>query len=120
MRRGRRKTVCARGADQAASCGRSTSPLGRRGSMNSVPRWLCVLVLLAAAVAADAFPFGRDEQPTSHTKPRHQYHGFSVEPPTSAGGVVRISEQNTDQTVYRQIPRTKTHTRLPVVSRARL
>ena len=28
LRRGRRKTVCARGADQAVSAGRSASPLG--------------------------------------------------------------------------------------------
>ncbi len=88
--------------------------------MNSVPRWLCVLVLLAAAVAADAFPFGRDEQPTSHTKPRHQYHGFSVKPPTSAGWVVRISEQNTDHAIYRRLLPTKTHTFLAVVSLLRL
>jgi hypothetical protein len=88
--------------------------------MTSVPRWLGVLVLLAAAVAAHAALFGPDEQPTSHTKPRHQYHGFSVKPPTGPGWVVRISEQIPDRAVYRHLLPTKTHTFVAVVSLVRL
>src|SRR5207244_645839 len=40
-RRGRRKTVCARGACQALLCGPSTSPLDRRGthSVSDTPRF---------------------------------------------------------------------------------
>src|SRR5258708_5964344 len=89
--------------------------------MTSVPRWLGVLVLLGAAVAADASPFfGPDEQPTSHTKPRHQYHGYSVKPPTSAGWFVRISEQTANSAVYRRRLPTKTHTFVAVVNLVRL
>jgi hypothetical protein len=88
--------------------------------MTSVPRCFGVLVLLAAAVVANAFPFGRDEQPTSRTKPRHQYHGFSVRPPTSPGWVVRISEQNPEAAVYRRLLATKTHTFVALVGLVRL
>jgi len=88
--------------------------------MKSVPKWLGLLVLLSTAVTAAAFPFGRDEQPTSHTKPRHQYHGFSVKPPTSSGWVVRISEQIPERATYRRLLPSKTHTFLAGVSLVRL
>ena len=85
-----------------------------------MPRWSSLLVLLSCAVSANAGLFGPDEQPTSRTKPRHQYHGFSVKPPTSNGWVVKISEQTPNGAIYRHQLPTKTHTFVAGVGLVRL
>ena len=57
-----------------------------------------------------AFSFGGDVQPTTHTKRRQQYHGFSVQPPVSPGWFETISEQIPARATYRHPLPTKTHT----------
>ena len=73
---------------------------------------VCLMMALSVCSAgeAPAFTFGGDVQPTTHTKRRHQYHGFSVQPPVSPGWFVRISEQIPARATYRHPLPTKTHT----------
>jgi hypothetical protein len=71
----------------------------------------CTLAfMLGASASVVAFDFGRDVQPTTHTKRRQQYHGFSVQPPISPGWFVTISEQTPARATYRHPLPTNTHT----------
>jgi hypothetical protein len=67
------------------------------------------LLLFAGCAAAPGY-LGPDVQPTSLTKPRQQYRGFSVRPPLGAGWTVRVSEQTHERATYRRELPTKTHT----------
>ena len=67
-------------------------------------------VLVGCATPASSGVFYSDTQPTTHTKPRHQYHGFSVRPPMDPGWFVTISEQTHERAIYRRHLPTKTHT----------
>jgi hypothetical protein len=74
------------------------------------------MALLLSAAIVQAGLFDLDEQPTSHTKSRQQYHGFSVKPPSAPGWYVRISEQTPVHAIYRRHLATKTHTFFASVS----
>lgn len=71
---------------------------------------LMFALLLCSSAQVTAFNFGGDVQPTTHTKRRQQYHGFSVQPPVSPGWFVTISEQSPARATYRHPLPTKTHT----------
>jgi hypothetical protein len=58
---------------------------------------------------------GPNEISTFQTKSRHQYHGFSVQPPTGLEWYLYVSEQKPDETVYRRRLASKTHTFLATV-----
>ena len=80
-------------------------------------RWSSLtLAVLLVGVAVQASLFDLDEQPTTHTKARQQYHGFSVAPPMKPGWFVRISEQTPARAIFRRHLSTKTHTFLASVS----
>ena len=76
---------------------------------------LISVLLLCASSKVTAFNFGSDVQPTTHTKRRQQYHGFSVQPPISPGWFETISEQSPGRATFRHPLPTKTHTFLASV-----
>jgi hypothetical protein len=65
--------------------------------------------LLAGCAAAPGY-LGPDVQPTNLTQSRHQYRGFSLQPPLGAGWTVRVSEQSHEHAIYRRQLPSKTHT----------
>lgn len=78
--------------------------------------WTVSAVGLFASGLAYAGLFNMDEQLTSHTKARQQYHGFSVAPPMSQEWYMRISEQTPMRAIYRRHLPSKTHTFFASVS----
>jgi hypothetical protein len=81
------------------------------------------ILLLAAVLSLTACPIGiapgyvgPNEVATWGTKGRHQYHGFSVEPPRARGWNVRVNEQRPNSAVYRLELPSKTHTFVAVAS----
>jgi hypothetical protein len=80
-----------------------------------------ICVVLAAGIfgfvtVANGGLFNFDEKPTSHTQRRQQYHGFSVRPPIGPGWIVRISEQNPANAIYRHLLPSRTHTLFAAVT----
>lgn len=71
----------------------------------------CVLLAGCGFALAPGY-FGPDRIPTDATLRRHQYHCFSVKPPTGKGWYVVVSEQTPEETVYRLELPTRTHTLL--------
>jgi hypothetical protein len=71
---------------------------------------LMFALLICPGAQVTAFNFGGDVQPTTQSKRRQQYHGFSVQPPVSPGWFVTISEQSPGLATYRHPLPTKTHT----------
>jgi hypothetical protein len=76
----------------------------------SAPMFTVGALLLFAGCAAAPGYLGPDVQPTTLTKSRQQYRGFSVHPPSGAGWTVKVSEQTHERATYRRQLPTKTHT----------
>jgi hypothetical protein len=81
---------------------------------------LLLMTLTACQMAAAPAYLGSDVVPTNHTLARHQYHGFSVEPPTGPDWFVRVSEQSNYQATYKRRLPSRTHTFIAGVSLGQL
>lgn len=66
--------------------------------------------LLGCGYASAPGYLGRDYIPTAFTASRHEYHGFTVEPPRGPNWKLLVSEQRPDSATYRQELSAETHT----------